>query len=50
MTKQELIDRLILDHLKFTTYISQLSDKDFIFSLKNEKWSAGQQADHIYRS
>ena|SRR5688500_5130540 len=50
MTKQELIDILILNHQKFTSYVSQLDDQEFMFSLNNEKWSAGQQADHILRS
>jgi hypothetical protein len=50
MTKQELIDKLILNHQQFTAYFSKLDDQDFIFSLNDVKWSAGQQADHILRS
>src|SRR5215213_5197243 len=50
MTKQEMIDRLVLNHQNFTSYISLLDDQAFVFSLNNEKWSAGQQADHIYLS
>lgn len=50
MTKQEIIEGLIINHQKFTTYVSLLDDHAFIFSLNNEKWTAGQQMDHIYRS
>lgn len=50
MTKQEITKRLIENHQKFTTYIPSLDDKDFMFSLNNERWAAGQQLDHIYRS
>lgn len=50
MTKPELIKKLISNHQQFAAYISKLDDQDFAFSLNNEKWSAGQQADHICRS
>lgn len=50
MTKQEIIKRLIANHQRFIAYISSLDDDDFVFSLQNEKWTAGQQTDHINRS
>jgi hypothetical protein len=50
MTKKEIITQLTQKHKLFADYISSLSDKDFTFSLNNEKWTAGQQIDHIYRS
>jgi hypothetical protein len=50
MTKQEIIDSLIVSHRRFSEYISVLGDQAFSFSLNDEKWTAGQQADHICRS
>jgi hypothetical protein len=50
MTKQQIIEKLISNHRSFTRYISALDESAFLFSLNNEKWSAGQQAEHIYRS
>lgn len=50
MTKQEIINKLFENHQKFIANISTLDDHDFVFSLQNEKWTAGQQADHINRS
>ena len=50
MTKNEIIEKLLLNHQKFTSYIAALDETSFMFSLNNEKWTAGQQADHIHRS
>lgn len=50
MTRQEIIKKLFENHEKFIAHISSLDDHDFVFSLYNEKWAAGQQADHINRS
>ncbi|HVE60184.1 MAG TPA: DinB family protein [Chitinophagaceae bacterium] len=50
MTRQEIINRLLENHQKFTAYISLLNEPDFDFSLQNKKWTAGQQAEHINRS
>ncbi|MFN2437646.1 MAG: hypothetical protein ABR503_00500 [Chitinophagaceae bacterium] len=50
MTKQVIIKMLLENHQKFTAYVSLLNDREFDFSLQNEKWTAGQQADHINRS
>jgi hypothetical protein len=49
MTKKEIITHLTQRHQQFADYISSLNDKDFTFSLSNEKWTAGQQIDHIFR-
>jgi hypothetical protein len=49
MEKQELIHRLVSGHQKFTNYLAELSDSEFMLS-PNGKWSAGQQAEHILRS
>lgn len=47
MTKAEIISRLQEKHQQFTAYIVSLSDADFMYSLHGEKWTAGQQMDHI---
>jgi hypothetical protein len=46
MTKNEMTARLHRNHLEFTDYMGTLSAKDFM-SCSNEKWSAGQQLEHI---
>lgn len=50
MNKSEIIDTLKKKHADFITYLSGLDDVAFMYSFQNEKWTAGQQADHIYRS
>jgi hypothetical protein len=49
MNKKEIAEQLYKKHILFTNYIDSLSNKDFEYSY-NEKWSAGQQMDHIYRA
>jgi hypothetical protein len=49
MNKQEIIQKLIKNHTEFVELIIGLNDTDFLFSFNN-KWTAGQQLDHIYRS
>lgn len=49
MNKQEIQDKLQENHKSFTGLIMSLNDQDFLFS-QNDKWTAGQQLDHIYRS
>ena len=49
MDQQKIIERLTEDHLSFIRFIETLSTEQFLFS-KEEKWTAGQQLDHIYRS
>ena len=50
MNKQEINSRLHDSHHEFINYLSSLDDRAFMHSYQNEKWTAGQQADHIYRS
>ncbi|HRI21108.1 MAG TPA: DinB family protein [Panacibacter sp.] len=49
MTKQEIIQRLKENHQSFTSFISLLDEKDFLFTV-NDKWTPGQQAEHILRA
>ncbi len=49
MTKPEIIDALKQNHSAFTNYILSLNEADFLFAV-NDKWSPGQQAEHILRS
>ncbi len=49
MNKQEIANALISNHSSFTDYIESLSDQEFMFS-RNEKWTAGQQLDHLVRA
>lgn len=46
MVQQELIDKLKENHTAFTDYINTLTPEEFMLS-RNEKWTAGQQLDHI---
>lgn len=50
MNKQEIIFNLKDSHRSFIDYLASLDDRAFMYSFQNEKWTAGQQADHIYRS
>jgi len=50
MNKREIITRLQQNHQSFTHYMKTLDQDEFMFSLNNEKWSAGQQLQHIYLS
>ncbi|MBC7886050.1 MAG: DinB family protein [Saprospiraceae bacterium] len=49
MTKQEIIHKLNANHKLFGDYMDNLSESDFLFC-HEDKWSAGQQFDHICRS
>ncbi len=49
MNKFELIEAMNENHTRFINYINTLSEKEFLFAL-TEKWSAGQQLDHLVRS
>lgn len=49
MTKKEIILKLNEKHNEFVNMISQLDDKQFMYAPAN-KWTAGQQLDHIYKS
>jgi DinB superfamily len=48
MNKQQIADKLRENHQKFTDYILSLNEQDFMFATYN-KWTAGQQLDHILR-
>ena len=50
MNKPELIQQLKIHHSNFADYIINLSETDFLFSLNNEKWTSGQQLEHIVMS
>src|SRR5688572_14277114 len=47
MERQEIIERLEETHQSFINYIDGLTEKDFLSSYQN-KWTAGQQLEHIY--
>ena len=49
MNKEEIIRQLKERHEIFVETIDALTEDDFLFA-PPEKWSAGQQVDHIYRS
>lgn len=49
MDKKSIINSLIQRHQKFGQYVDALSKEDFEIS-KKEKWSAGQDLDHILKS
>ena len=49
MNKQEIINKFVENHKIFIGYINTLDEAKFTHS-KEDKWTAGQQLDHIYRS
>ena len=49
MHKNEIISLLRKNHESFTFMIRSLDEDRFLFTVNN-KWSAGQQAEHILRS
>lgn len=49
MTKQMIIKELSERHVILVDYILSLSYDEFIFSY-NQKWTGGQQMEHIFRS
>ncbi|HLO81229.1 MAG TPA: DinB family protein [Chitinophagaceae bacterium] len=49
MNKQEIANALVSSYTSFTDYTESLSDQDYMFS-RNEKWTAGQQANHLVRA
>jgi hypothetical protein len=48
MNKQEIAGKLTGNHQKFADFIAGLTEQDFMFA-PVEKWSAGQQIEHIIR-
>ncbi|MBC7888881.1 MAG: DinB family protein [Ferruginibacter sp.] len=49
MTKQLIIKELSQRHTAMVDYVLSLTPKEFMFSFQN-KWTAGQQMDHIIRA
>jgi len=49
MNRQEIINALVENHKTFLDFMDSLNDEQFL-SARNDKWAAGQQLDHIYRS
>jgi hypothetical protein len=49
MDKKQIAHALETNHNDFINYLNQLSEKDFEFA-PNDKWSAGQQMQHIVLS
>jgi len=49
MTKAEIQQQLIERHRTFAQAILSLSEDNFLFA-QPDKWTAGQQLEHIYRS
>jgi hypothetical protein len=48
MNKQQIAEKLLENHKNFVEFIANLNEQDFMFS-DGEKWSAGQQLDHLVR-
>lgn len=48
MNKQQIAEKLVENHQKFTDFLVSLNETDFIAST-DEKWTAGQQLEHIIR-
>lgn len=49
MTKFSMIESMTENHQRFTNYINQLTEQEYLFAMP-EKWTAGQQLDHLVRS
>ncbi len=49
MNKSEIKNKLHASHDSFIEYVVQLPDEDFLND-RNNKWTAGQQLEHIYIS
>jgi hypothetical protein len=49
MDRHEIIKLLHENHRSFINYINDLTNEEFLFS-NQQKWTAGQQLDHIYLS
>jgi hypothetical protein len=46
MNKEQIIIQLQKSYKDFTDYIMSLHEDNFMFTI-NDKWTAGQQAEHI---
>ncbi len=50
MDKAKIIEELNRKYSGFADFVGTMSEDDFTFALNGEKWTAGQQADHLCRS
>jgi hypothetical protein len=50
MDRVAIIAELNDKYNAFADYVAGLSEDDFVFSLNGEKWSAGQQVEHLCKS
>jgi hypothetical protein len=50
MDRSKIILELRGKYSEFIEFIESMSELDFTFSFNGEKWTAGQQADHLFRS
>lgn len=50
MDKAAIITELQNKYFVFSDFVAGMSEDEFLFSLNGEKWSAGQQIDHLCRS
>ncbi len=50
MNREQTISLLEENHDAFTEYMQSLNEKDFMYSLNGEKWTAGQELVHIISS
>ncbi len=49
MTKKDIIERMEVNHASFISFFAGMNSEDFMYA-PEEKWSAGQQLDHIRRA
>jgi hypothetical protein len=49
MNKYDLMQAMTENHQRFSNYMNILSESEYLYAMP-EKWSAGQQLDHIVRS
>ena len=50
MDRPKITDELRRQYSGFVALVERMTEAEFTFTLNGEKWSAGQQADHLYRS
>ncbi len=50
MDRSAIVAELNNKYTVFSDFVAGLAEDDFVFSLNGEKWSAGQQIDHLCRS
>lgn len=50
MEKEEIVGKIRENYAAFTSFVKGTSEADFMFSLNAEKWTAGQQLEHLCMS